>query len=63
MELLTEGKSGTCGGLTRDDHVNYELGNINLVFADPHDGALKPLSIRNRRQGCKLEGKGQCRLG
>ena len=58
--LLAEGRSGICGG--HYDPVNYEKGNINLIFAVPHDGALKPYKINDRSQGC-MDEWGKCRYG
>lgn len=59
--VLAKGKSRQCNPLSPYPKVGYEGGNINLIFAVPHDGALKPVNIKDRRDGCKLRGK--CRYG
>lgn len=51
--------SGECKG--RFSSVQYDQGNINLIFAVPHNGYLKPVEIDDRRNGCKRNG--ECRYG
>ena len=56
---LLDGKSKVCEG--NFPPVQYVPGDINLIFSVPHNGALKPIEIDDRENGCTLNGI--CRYG